>query len=156
MGVHVSPILNPHSHLPPHPIPQGHPSASALSTLSHSSNLDWWSISHMIIYISQWYSLKSSHPHLLPQNPKDCPLHLCLFCCIAYISHIYLLFNMLSRFVIALLPRRMHLLISWLQSPSAVTLKTKKIKSVAISTFSPFFLPWSDGARCHGLNFLTV
>ena len=50
-----------------------------------------------------------------------------------------LLFNMQSRFVIAFLPRRMHLLISWLQSPSAVTLKTKKIKSVAVSTFSPSF-----------------
>ena len=41
MGVHVLPILNPYSHLPPHPIPQGHPSAPALSTLSHASNLDW-------------------------------------------------------------------------------------------------------------------
>ena len=45
MGVHVSPILNPRpeppSHLPPHPILQGHPSAPALSTLSHALNLDW-------------------------------------------------------------------------------------------------------------------
>ena len=48
-----------------------------------------------------------------------------------------LLFNMLSRFVIALLPRMKHLLISWLQSWSAVTLEPKKIKSVTISTFSP-------------------
>ena len=44
-----------------------------------------------------------------------------------------LLFNMLSRFVIAFLPRRKHLLISWLLSPSAVILKPKKIKSVTIS-----------------------
>ena len=60
--------------------PSGHPSAPALSTLSHASNLDWWSVSHMIIYMFQCYSLKSSHPHPLPQSPKDCSIHLCLFC----------------------------------------------------------------------------
>ena len=48
-----------------------------------------------------------------------------------------LLFNMLSRFVIAFLPRSKRLLISWLQSPSAVILEPKKIKSVNVSTFSP-------------------
>ena len=47
-----------------------------------------------------------------------------------------LLFNTLSRFVIAFLPRSKHLLISWLQSPSAVILEPKKIKSVTVSTFS--------------------
>ena len=60
------------SHLPLHPTPQGHPSAPALSTLSHASNLDWWSISHMIIYMFQCYSLRSPHPRLLPQSPKVC------------------------------------------------------------------------------------
>ena len=48
-----------------------------------------------------------------------------------------LLFHMLSRFVIAFLPRSKHLLISWLQSPSALILKPKKIKSVTVSTISP-------------------
>ena len=48
-----------------------------------------------------------------------------------------LLFNMLSSFVIAFLPRRKSLLISWLQSPSAVILKSKKIKSVTVSIDSP-------------------
>ena len=43
-----------------------------------------------------------------------------------------LLFNMLSRLVIAFLPRSKHLLISWLQSPSAVILEPPKIKSVSI------------------------
>ena len=52
--------------------------------LSHASNLDWRSISHMIIYMFQCYSLKSSHPHLLPQSPRVCSLHLCLFCCLLY------------------------------------------------------------------------
>ena len=49
-----------------------------------------------------------------------------------------LLFNMLSRLVIVFLPRSKHLLISWLQSPSAVTLKPKKIKSVTVSIVSLF------------------
>ena len=48
-----------------------------------------------------------------------------------------LLFNMLSRFVIAFLLRSKHLLISWLQSPSAVILEPKKIKSFTVSIFSP-------------------
>ena len=46
-----------------------------------------------------------------------------------------LLFNMLSRFAIAFLPRRKHL--SWLQSPSAVILEPKKMKSVTVSVVSP-------------------
>ena len=84
MGVNVFPILNPPSHLPSHPIPQGHPSAPALSTLSHASNLDWRSISHMVIYMFQCYSPKSSHPRLLPQGPKICSLSLHLFHCLTY------------------------------------------------------------------------
>ena len=84
MSVTCVPHPEPSSHLPPHPIPQGHPCAPALSTLSHASNLDWRSVSHMIIYMFQCYSLKSSHPRLLPQSPKVCSLHLCLFCCLAY------------------------------------------------------------------------
>ena len=68
----------------PHPIPLGHPSAPALSTLSHGLNLDWQSVSNMIIYVFQCYSLKSSHPHLLPQSAKDCSIHLCLFCHLAH------------------------------------------------------------------------
>ena len=47
-----------------------------------------------------------------------------------------LLFSTLSRFVIAFLPRNNHLLISWLQSPSAVILEPKKIKSVTVSIVS--------------------
>ena len=80
--LHVSTILTPPS-TSPHPVPQGHPSAPVLSTLSHASNLDQRSTSHMIIHTFQRYPLKSSHPHL-PQSPKDCSLHLCLFCCLAY------------------------------------------------------------------------
>ena len=48
-----------------------------------------------------------------------------------------LLFNMLSRLVITFLPRSKHLLISWLQSPSAVILEPRKIKSDTVPTVSP-------------------
>ena len=48
-----------------------------------------------------------------------------------------LLFNMLSRFVIVFLPKSKHLLISWLQSPCAVILELRKIKSVTVSVVSP-------------------
>ena len=63
-----------------------------------------------------------------------------------------LLCNMLSRFVIAFLPRGKHLLVSWLQSPSAVIWEPKKIKSVLVSTFSWSHLPWRDGTKCHDLS----
>ena len=49
----------------------------------------------------------------------------------------FLFFNMLSRFVIAFLPRSKRLLISWLQSPSAVILEPKKIKAVTVITVPP-------------------
>ena len=49
----------------------------------------------------------------------------------------YLLLNMLSRLVITFLPRSKHLLISWLQSPSAVIFQPKRIKSATVSTVSP-------------------
>ena len=50
-----------------------------------------------------------------------------------------LIFNMLSRFVIPFLSRSKHLLISWLQSLSAVILETKEMKSVIVSIVSPSF-----------------
>ena len=55
----------------------------------------------------------------------------------------FLLFNMLSKLVIVFLPRSKHLLISWLQSPSAVILEPKKIKSVLVSIVS--------SSICHGV-----
>ena len=62
---------------PPHLIPQGCPSAPALSVLPHASNLDGQSISHMVIYMFQCYL--SNHPNLaFSQSPKVCSLHLCL------------------------------------------------------------------------------
>ena len=69
MSVHVFPIRT----LLPPPSPS-HPSGSSQCTspkpLSHAPNLNWQSISYMVIYMFQCYSLKSSHPRLLPQSPK--------------------------------------------------------------------------------------
>ena len=66
-----------------------------------------------------------------------------------------LLFNMLSRLIIAFLPRSKYLLISWLPSPSAVILEPKKIVSYSFHCF-PICWPWSDGTGCHDLSLLNV
>ena len=60
----------------------------------------------------------------------------------------FLLFNTLSRFVIASLPRSSHLLISWQQSPSAVILEPKKRKSITAPTFPP--------SICHDFSFFNI
>ena len=65
-----------------------------------------------------------------------------------------LLFNTPSRLVIVFLPRSKHLLISWLQSPSAVILEPKKIKSLTASIVSPSIC--HDGTGFHDLIFLNV
>ena len=80
---------------PSPPIPLGCLRALALSALLHSSNLHWPSILHMVIYMLQCYSLKSSHP-LLPHSPKVCSLHLCLFCCLVYKVIIIIFLNSVS------------------------------------------------------------
>ena len=67
-----------------------------------------------------------------------------------------LLFNMLSRMVITFLPRSKHLLISWLQSPSAVISELKKIKSVTVSIVSPSICHEMMGLDAMILSFLNV
>ena len=64
-----------------------------------------------------------------------------------------LLYNILSKLVIAFLPMSKHLLISWLQSPSVVILEPPKNK---ICHCFPIYFPWSDGTGCHDLSFLNV
>ena len=66
-----------------------------------------------------------------------------------------LLFNMLSRSVITFMTRSKRLLISWLQSPSAVILEPKNKVWHCFHCF-PIYFPWSDGTRCHDLHFLNV
>ena len=80
--------------LPP-PSPS-HSSGSSLCTspkhLYHASNLDWQFVSHMLFtcicylhaYVILHVSPISSRPCPLSQSPKDCSIHLCLFCCLAY------------------------------------------------------------------------
>ena len=69
------------SHLPPHTIPLGCHQVLVLGALLHAPNLHWSYILHMVMYMYQCYSLKSSHACLLPLNPKVCSLHLCLLGC---------------------------------------------------------------------------
>ena len=76
------PHPEPSSILPPHTIPLGGPIAPAPSIQYGASNLDWRIVSYMILYIFQCHSPKSSHPLPLPQSPKDCSIHQCLFCCL--------------------------------------------------------------------------
>ena len=69
----------------------------------------------------------------------------------------FLLFNMLSKLVIAFLPRKKCLLISWLQSPSAVILESPKIKSATVSIVSPSICHEVEGPlHGHDLNFQNV
>ena len=65
-----------------------------------------------------------------------------------------LIFNMLSRLVITFLPRSKCLLISWLQSPSAVEMQEIKVSHCFLCF--PIYFPWSDGTGCHDLSFLNV
>ena len=69
-----------------------------------------------------------------------------------------LVFNMLSRLVIAFLPKSKHLLISWLKPPPAVILEPKKVKLLTVSTVSPSAMmwwdqmPWSSFSECWALS----
>ena len=63
---------------------------------------------------------------------------------------------MLSRLIINFLPRSKRLLISCLQSPSAVILEPPKNKVWHCFHCFPIYLPWSDGTRCHDLSFLNA
>ena len=101
-----------------------------------------------ILQCSAFFTVQLSHPYMTTRKT------------IALIRQTFvdkvmsLLFNMLSRLVITFLPRNKHLLISWLQWPSAVILEPKKIKVSHCFHCFPIYFPWSDGTRCHDLCFL--
>ena len=84
---------------------------------------------------SAFFTVRLSHPYMT--TGKTIALTRWIFVGKA----MSLLFNMLSRLVITFLPRSKHLLISWLQSPSAVILEPKEVKSVTVSTVSPSNFP---------------
>ena len=102
-----------------------------------------------ILQCSAFFIVQLSHPHMTTGKTIVLTRQ-------TFVDKVMsLLFNMLSRLVITFLPMRKHLLISWLQSPSAVILEPKKMVSHCFHCF-PIYLPCSDGNRCHDLSFLNV
>ena len=98
------------------------------------SLLQYHSLKASILRHSPFFIVQLSHPHMT--TGKTIALTIWTF--VGKVMS--LLFNMLSRFVIAFLPRSKRLLISWLQSPSAVIFEPKKIKSACFHCF-PICLP---------------
>ena len=86
-----------------------------------------------ILWCSAFFIVQLSHPYMT--TGKTVALTRWTF----FGKVMSLLFSMLSRLIITFLPRSKHLLISWLQSPSAVILEPPKIKSNTVSTVSPSF-----------------
>ena len=92
-----------------------------------------------ILHHSAFFMVQLSHPHMT--TGKTIALTRWIF--VGKVMS--LLFNTLSSFLITFLPRAKHLVISWLQSPSAVILEPKKIKSVTVSIVSPSIaMKWWD------------
>ena len=84
-----------------------------------------------ILQQSAFFMVQLSHPYMTTGKTRALTMW-------TFVSKVMsLLFNMLSRLVIAFLPRSKCLLISWLQSPSAVILEPRKIKSLTVSIVSP-------------------
>ena len=73
--------LEPLSHLSPHPTPLGYHREQDLNSLQNIGNSHWLSISHMVTYMFQCFSLISSYPLLPSLCPQVCSLCLCLHCC---------------------------------------------------------------------------
>ena len=91
----------------------------------HSSKVSIW------LWHSAFFMAQLSHPYMITGKTIALTRQ-------TFVGNVmFLLLNMLARLVIALLPRSKYLLISWLQSPSAVILEPKKIKSVTVSIVSP-------------------
>ena len=127
------------------------PGGQSISFSISPSNEYSWLISFRI----DWFDLQGTLKNLLQHHNLKASIIWCSTFFMVQLSHLYvttgktiawpiqtfigklmsLLFNMLSGFAIAFLPRSKHLLVSWLQSPSTVILEPKKIKSVTASTY---------------------
>ena len=95
------------------------------------SLLHYHSSKASILWHSSFFIVQLSHPYMTTGKTTASTR-------LTFVGKVMsLLFNTLSRFVLAFLPRRKHLLISWLQSPSTVILEPKKIKSVTVCIISP-------------------
>ena len=84
-----------------------------------------------VLQVSAFFTVQLSHPYMTTGEIKALTRQIFVG------KAMSLLFNMLSRLVITFLPRSKYLLISWLQSPSAVILEPRKIKSATVSPVSP-------------------
>ena len=109
-----------------------------------------------ILQLSPFFMVQLSHPYMT--TGKTIALSRWIFVSKVMSLLLFLFFFNVSAFksaklVIAFLPRSKRLLISWLQSPSAVILEPKKIKVCHHFRCFPIYLPWSDGTRCHNLHF---
>ena len=102
-----------------------------------------------ILWCSAFFMVQLSHPYMT--TGKNITLTIQTF--VGKVMS--LLFNTLSRLVIAFLPRSKCLLILWLPSPFSVILEPPKIVCHCFHWF-PIYLPWSDGTGCHDLSFLNV
>ena len=107
-------------------------SASVLPRDSQESSPNH-SLKESILQCSAFFIVQLSHPYVITRKTIALTRQ-------TFVGKVMsLLFKMLSRLVIALLPRSKHLLISWLQSSCAVILEPKKIKSVTVSIVSHLF-----------------
>ena len=103
-----------------------------------------------ILQLSAFFTVQLSHPYMTTGKTIALTIQ-------TFVDKVMsLLLNMLSRLVITFLPRSKRLLISWLQSPSAVILEPPKNKIWHCFHCFPIYFPWSDGTRCHDLRFLNV
>jgi len=103
-----------------------------------------------ILWLSAFFTVQLSHPYVTTGKIIALTRR-------TFVGKVMsLLLNMLSRLVITFLPRSKCLLISWLQSPSAVILEHQKIKSDTVSTVSPSICHEVIGTGCHDLRFLNV
>ena len=102
-----------------------------------------------ILWCSAFFIVQLSHPYMT--TGKTIALTRWTF--VGKVMSLF--FNRLFRLVITFLPRSKCLLISWLQSPSAVILEPPNKVSHCFHCF-PIYLPWSDVTKCHDLNFLNV
>ena len=101
-----------------------------------------------ILWLSAFYTVLLSHPYMTTGKTRALIRQ-------TFVGKVIsLIFNMLSRLVIAFLPKSKCLLISWLQSPSAVILEPPQNKVWYCFHCFPIYFPWSDGAGCHDLHFL--
>ena len=103
-----------------------------------------------ILQCSAFFIVQLSHPYMTTGKTRALTRR-------TFVGKVMsLLFNMLSRLVITFLPRSKHLLISWLQSASAVILEPLQNKIYHCFHCVPIYLPWSDVTGCHDLSFLNV